>query len=108
MLINMPPYPNRACSDKLLVQSYSKHLSCKINQLPRNHLNSAPNAAWVFYVLVVVYLLGVNPALSTSYSLFGVRSTSPVGALNYYRKGMVKQESETRIAKLHLESPTSS
>ena len=38
---------------------------------------------------VLVYLLGIDPTLSTSYSLFIVGVTSLVGALDYIRKGLV-------------------
>ena len=40
-------------------------------------------------VPVLVYLIGVNPVLSTAYSLFIVGSTSLVGAVSYARKGPV-------------------
>lgn len=43
----------------------------------------------ILTVPVMVYLFGVNPLLATSYSLFIVGSTSLVGALNNYRKGLV-------------------
>ena len=39
---------------------------------------------------VLVYLFGISPVLSTSYSLFVVGSTSLVGAFNNYRKGFVQ------------------
>lgn len=38
---------------------------------------------------VLVYLLGINPVLSTAYSLFVVGSTSLVGSINYMKKGLV-------------------
>lgn len=44
----------------------------------------------ILTVPVLVYLFGVNPVLSTSYSLFVVGSTSLVGAFNNYLKGLVK------------------
>ena len=44
----------------------------------------------VLTVPVLVYLFGINPVVSTSYSLFVVGSTSLVGAFNNYRKGMVQ------------------
>jgi uncharacterized protein len=44
----------------------------------------------ILTVPVLVYLFGVNPILSTSYSLFVVGSTSLVGAFNSYRKGLVR------------------
>jgi uncharacterized membrane protein YfcA len=43
----------------------------------------------ILTVPVLVYLFGVNPVLSTSYSLFVVGSTSLVGALNNYLRGLV-------------------
>ncbi len=43
----------------------------------------------ILTVPVLVYLFGINPVLSTSYSLFVVGSTSLVGAFNNYRKGLV-------------------
>ncbi|GAC1425772.1 MAG: sulfite exporter TauE/SafE family protein [Flavisolibacter sp.] len=43
----------------------------------------------ILTVPVLVYLFGINPVLSTSYSLFVVGSTSLVGAYNNYRKGFV-------------------
>lgn len=44
----------------------------------------------ILTVPVLVYLFGVNPVLSTSYSLFVVGSTSLIGAFNNYLKGLVK------------------
>ena len=44
----------------------------------------------ILTVPILVYLLGVSPVLATSYSLFIVGSTSMVGALNSYRKGLVQ------------------
>ena len=44
----------------------------------------------ILTVPVLVYLFGISPILSTSYSLFIVGSTSLVGAYNNYRKGSVK------------------
>lgn len=38
---------------------------------------------------VLVYLLGINPVLSTAYSLFVVGTTSLVGSLHYMRKHWV-------------------
>lgn len=43
----------------------------------------------ILTVPVLVYLFGINPLLSTSYSLFVVGSTSLVGAYNNYRKRLV-------------------
>jgi uncharacterized protein len=44
----------------------------------------------ILTVPVLVYLFGLNPLLSTSYSLFVVGSTSLVGAFNNYLKGFVR------------------
>lgn len=44
----------------------------------------------ILTVPVLVYLFGVNPVLSTSYSLFVVGSTSLIGAFNNYLKGFVR------------------
>ncbi|MEP6684743.1 MAG: sulfite exporter TauE/SafE family protein [Parafilimonas sp.] len=44
----------------------------------------------ILTVPVLVYLFGVNPVLSTSYSLFIVGSTSLIGAINNHRKNMVR------------------
>jgi uncharacterized membrane protein YfcA len=44
----------------------------------------------ILTVPVLVYLFGVNPVLSTSYSLFVVGSTSLVAAFNNYLKGFVR------------------
>jgi uncharacterized membrane protein YfcA len=38
---------------------------------------------------ILVYLLGINPVLSTAYSLFVVGSTSLVGSFNFMKKGLV-------------------
>lgn len=43
----------------------------------------------ILTVPVLVYLLGVNPVLATSYSLFIVGSTSLMGVLPKFRKGLV-------------------
>lgn len=43
----------------------------------------------ILTVPVMVYLFGVQPLLATSYSLFIVGSTSLIGAVNNYRKGLV-------------------
>lgn len=43
----------------------------------------------ILTVPVLVYLMGVNPVMSTAYSLFVVGSTSVVGASGYFRKGLV-------------------
>ena len=44
----------------------------------------------ILTVPVLVYLFGLNPVLSTSYSLFVVGSTSLVGAFSNYLKGLVR------------------
>ncbi|MEP7141607.1 MAG: sulfite exporter TauE/SafE family protein [Ferruginibacter sp.] len=44
----------------------------------------------ILTVPILVYLMGVNPILATSYSLFIVGSTSMVGAVDNYRKGFVR------------------
>jgi uncharacterized membrane protein YfcA len=43
----------------------------------------------ILTVPVLVYLFGVSPILATSYSLFVVGSTSLIGSLNNWRKGLV-------------------
>jgi len=43
----------------------------------------------IMTVPILVYLFGTSPLLATSYSLFVVGSTSLVGAVNNYRKGLV-------------------
>ena len=43
----------------------------------------------ILTVPILVYVLGINPVLATSYSLFIVGSTSMAGAVNNYRKGLV-------------------
>lgn len=43
----------------------------------------------ILTVPVLVYLFGVSPVLATSYSLFVVGSTSLVGSVNSWRKGLV-------------------
>lgn len=43
----------------------------------------------ILTVPILVYIMGVNPVLATSYSLFIVGTTSLVGAINNYRKGLV-------------------
>jgi len=43
----------------------------------------------ILTVPILVYFMGVNPVLATSYSLFIVGSTSLVGAINNYNKGFV-------------------
>ncbi len=43
----------------------------------------------ILTVPILVYVMGINPVLATSYSLFIVGSTSLVGAYNNYRNGWV-------------------
>lgn len=43
----------------------------------------------ILTVTVLVYVLGISPTLSTTYSLFIVGITSLVGSIDYFRKGMV-------------------
>lgn len=43
----------------------------------------------ILTVPVLVYLLGLNPVLSTAYSLFVVGATSLVGSFTYMKKGLV-------------------
>lgn len=43
----------------------------------------------ILTVPVLVYMFGISPLLSTSYSLFIVGSTSLIGAFNNYKKGAV-------------------
>lgn len=44
----------------------------------------------ILTVPILVYVMGINPTLATSYSLFIVGSTSLVGAFNNYRSGNVE------------------
>ena len=43
----------------------------------------------ILMVPILVYVFTINPLMATSYSLFVVGSTSLVGAINNYRKGLV-------------------
>ncbi|MEP7109118.1 MAG: sulfite exporter TauE/SafE family protein [Ferruginibacter sp.] len=43
----------------------------------------------IIMVPILVYVMGLNPIMATSYSLFIVGSSSMVGAVNNYRKGFV-------------------
>ena len=43
----------------------------------------------ILTVPVLVYLIGINPVLSTAYSLFIVGSTALVGAAGHFRRGLV-------------------
>ncbi len=43
----------------------------------------------ILTVPVLVYLLGINPIISTGYSLFIVGLSSLVGAMTYFKKGQV-------------------
>jgi uncharacterized membrane protein YfcA len=42
----------------------------------------------ILTVPVLVYLIGLNPVLSTAYSLFIVGLTSLVGSYKFYKKGL--------------------
>ena len=53
-------------------------------------LGSIGGGGSILTVPVLVYLFGVNPVLSTSYSLFVVGATSLVGAFNNYLNGFVR------------------
>lgn len=44
----------------------------------------------ILTVPILVYLMGVTPAVATGYSLLIVGSTAAVGAFRYYRKGLVR------------------
>lgn len=44
----------------------------------------------ILTVPVLVYIFGISPAISTSYSLFIVGSTSLIGAYANYQRGLVK------------------
>src|SRR4249920_4249812 len=43
----------------------------------------------ILTVPILVYVMGLNPVLATSYSLFIVGSSSAVGAVSNYRNGFV-------------------
>lgn len=43
----------------------------------------------ILTVPILVYLFGVNPTLSTAYSLFIVGTTSLIGSISHFRKGNV-------------------
>ncbi|ARS35592.1 sulfite exporter TauE/SafE family protein [Pontibacter actiniarum] len=43
----------------------------------------------ILTVPILVYLMRLNPVISTAYSLFVVGLTSMVGSFNFYRKGLV-------------------
>ena len=43
----------------------------------------------ILMVPILVYVFGLNPVMATSYSLFVVGSTSLLGAVNNFRKGLV-------------------
>jgi len=43
----------------------------------------------ILTVPILVYIMGIEPVLATSYSLFIVGSTSLIGAISNYRKGFV-------------------
>ena len=44
----------------------------------------------ILIIPILVYLMGITPILATSYSLFIVGFTCMVGAINNYRKGLVR------------------
>ncbi len=46
----------------------------------------------ILTVPVLVYILGINPVLSTAYSLFIVGITSLTGSFNFMRKGLVNYQ----------------
>mgnify|MGYP003606333243 FL=1 len=52
----------------------------------------------ILTVPVLVYLLGINPVISTAYSLFIVGSTSTFGSILNYRKGLVKVKTGLKFA----------
>jgi uncharacterized protein len=43
----------------------------------------------ILTMTVLVYILGINPSLATTYSLFIVGITSFIGSIDYFRKGQV-------------------
>jgi uncharacterized protein len=43
----------------------------------------------ILTMTVLVYVLGINPSLATTYSLFIVGITSLVGSIDYFRKGQI-------------------
>lgn len=43
----------------------------------------------ILTVPILVYIFGVNPVLSTSYSLFIVGVSSIIGAISYFKKGQI-------------------
>ncbi|MFB9862359.1 sulfite exporter TauE/SafE family protein [Rufibacter immobilis] len=43
----------------------------------------------ILTVPILVYLMGLNPVLATSYSLFVVGATSTVGGVRFFRRGLV-------------------
>ncbi|AWV97233.1 sulfite exporter TauE/SafE family protein [Arcticibacterium luteifluviistationis] len=47
---------------------------------------------------ILVYLLAINPVLSTAYSLFIVGSTSLVGSFSYMKKGLVNYKTAVIFA----------
>ena len=52
----------------------------------------------ILTVPILVYVIGINPLLATSYSLFIVGSTSMVGAYNNWRKGLVQMHTALLFA----------
>ncbi len=47
----------------------------------------------ILTVPILVYLIGLNPVMATSYSLFVVGATSSVGGIRFYRQGLVHLKS---------------
>ena len=43
----------------------------------------------ILTITVLVYIMGISPTVSTTYSLFIVGITSLVGSIDYFRKGLV-------------------
>ncbi len=52
----------------------------------------------ILTVPVLVYLVGINPVLSTAYSLFVVGTSSLVGAFDYMRKGLLSYKTAVVFA----------
>ncbi|UII30034.1 sulfite exporter TauE/SafE family protein [Fulvivirga ulvae] len=52
----------------------------------------------ILTVPALVYIIGVSPVLSTSYSLFVVGVSALVGSLNYMRKGLVSYQTAVVFA----------
>ena len=52
----------------------------------------------ILTVPVLVYIVGINPIKSITYSLFVVGSTALIGAVHYYRKNMVNLKASLTFA----------